>query len=114
MGASAPKNEGLDFVSGHSLGPELFAVGSVDPEPRAVLVDMCAGPNNSERQAYISGDKKLITSSGRPLGLYDLAADPEEKHDLLDDTQLKDKIIAEYKAFRRQLKVVRVAEPKSN
>src|SRR5690349_19998974 len=76
---------------------------------------MCAGPNNADRPAYIDEDKKLITSDGRPLGLYDLKADAEEKKDLLDDAELKEKVMGRYKAFVKELKHVKVqGEPKSS
>src|SRR4029450_12107691 len=42
----------------------------------------------------------------RPLGLYDLASDPQEKKDLLDDKPRAEPVIARYKAFRRSLKEV--------
>ncbi len=43
---------------------------------------MARGPYNAERQALIASDSKLTLSEGRVLGLYDLHADPGEKHDL--------------------------------
>jgi choline-sulfatase len=114
MGAPPASNEGSDFVSGHSLGPDLFEPNGIVLDDRPVFVDMSAGPNNAERQAFITDDMKLITSNGRPLGLYNLAADPDERHDLLDDSELRNKILAQYKAYRRQLRTVRVVDPKLN
>ncbi len=54
--------------------PDLLSSG--EPASRAVFIDMAAGPNNADRQALIEDDKKLVASGGRPLSLYDLAADP--------------------------------------
>lgn len=103
-----PAGEGDDFVSGKSLIPDLVLPAGEKPESRSLFIDMPAGPYNSDRQALIEGDLKLITSDGRPLGLYDLAKDPAEKHDLLDDRELRGRMLALFKAFRRQLKPVRV------
>jgi hypothetical protein len=64
---------------------------------------MPAGPYNDERQAYIEDDMKLITSRGRPLGLYDLAKDPGEKRDLTDDATRLEPMLEKTKAFRRGL-----------
>jgi choline-sulfatase len=108
-----PKPNGDDFLSGQSLLLELAGPPGYEPKPRIVFSHMCAGPNNADRQAYIDGDKKLITSDGRPLGLYDLVTDAEEKKDLLDDAELKEKVMGRYKAFMKGLKEVKVrAEPK--
>jgi choline-sulfatase len=74
-----------DFLSGESLLPDLQrAAGTADPE-RPIFIDMARGPYNAERQALIEHDQKLTVSEGRVLGLYDLAADPAEKHDLSGD-----------------------------
>jgi hypothetical protein len=51
----------------------------------------------------IEDDKKLVASGGRPLSLYDLAADPGESKDLLDDAAQAEPMIAKFKAFRRTL-----------
>ena len=67
---------------------------------------MSAGPNNAERQAFIENDMKLIASGGRPISLYDLEKDPEEKHDLLDEPDKVGEIVDRYKAFRRELREV--------
>ncbi len=114
MGAPQSSDQGLDFMSGQSLAPELLGPAEIQPQERQIFVDMSAGPNNAERQAYIHGNLKLITSNGRPLGLYNLDSDPEEKHDLLDNEELKNTALAAFKALRRKLRVVRVAESKSN
>jgi choline-sulfatase len=74
-----------DFLSGESLLPDLLRrPGEPDPA-RPVFIDMARGPYNAERRALIVGDDKLTISEGRVLGLYDLAADPGEKHDLSSD-----------------------------
>jgi len=74
-----------DFLSGESLLPDLQrAASEADPE-RPVFIDMARGPYNAERQALIAHDQKLTVSEGRVLGLYDLAADAAEKHDLSGD-----------------------------
>lgn len=105
-GVPPPSGEGTDFLSGQSLLPDVLAPPGHRPEPRIVFVDMSAGPYNAERQAFIEGDLKLVASGGRPLGLYDLAKDPGEKRDLLDDAALKEKMVARYRAFRRELREV--------
>lgn len=114
MGAPPASGTGLDFVSGQSLAPELFGPGESPLSDRAIFIDMSAGPNNAEREAYINEDLKLITSNGRPLGLYNLVGDPEEKHDLLDNEELRNKLLGEFKAYRRELRVVRVAESRES
>ena len=101
--ASAP-----DFLSGQSLVPDLLR-GPEEKDPsRIVFVDMSAGPYNQERQAFIENDGKLIASSGRPLGLYDLGQDPGEKDDLLGKAPNSDETVERFKAFRRALKTVHV------
>ena len=104
----APSGEGSDFVSGKSWLFDIMSPPGHEPEERIVLVDMSAGPHNAERHAFYEGNLKLIASGGRPLGLYDLQADPDEKQDLLDDTALRAKVLPRYKEFRRQMRVVRV------
>ncbi|MCA9597167.1 MAG: sulfatase-like hydrolase/transferase [Myxococcales bacterium] len=101
-----PSGEGTDFISGHSLLYDVMIPPGHELKPRIVFVDMSAGPNNGERQAFIEDDKKLVGSLGRPMALYDLATDPGEKKDLLDDKDVSDKYVERYKAFRRDLKEV--------
>lgn len=107
LNAPAATGEGTDFVSGQSLLPELLGIDGADAA-RPLLIDMAVGPFNAERQAYISGDMKLIASEGRPIGLFDLAHDAEEKRDLLDDAALKERIVGEYRAYRKELRTVTV------
>ena len=104
----APSAEKFDFVSGQSLVRDVLMPPGHQPEDRIVFVDMSAGPNNAERQAFIEGDHKLISSSGRALGLYDLTKDPGEKADLSKDKELLERVNERFKAFRRELKVVNV------
>jgi arylsulfatase A-like enzyme len=103
-----PSGEGSDFVSGKSLLADVLMPPGHQPEERIVFVDMVEGPNNAERQAYYEKQHKLIASGGRPLGLYDLEKDPGEKNDLKSDQELLDQVSERFKAFRRQLQVVRV------
>ncbi len=105
--AEAPKGS-FDFVSGQSLLPDIFMPPGYTPEERIVFVDMPAGPHNGERQAFIENDLKLIASRGRPLGLYNLAQDPGEKKDLLDDKELKERVVGRFNAFRHRLRKVYV------
>jgi choline-sulfatase len=98
-----PSGEGTDFVSGTSLLLDLARPPGYEPKQRLIYSNMAAGPNNADRQAFIDGSMKLITSDGRPMGLYDLASDPGEKHDLLDDAAKKESIMGRYRAFLKQL-----------
>ena len=109
----APSGEGDDFISGESLLMDLFMPAGYEPREKIVFVDMAAGPNNAERQAFIENHLKLVTSSGRPLGLYDLEADAAEKNDLLDDDEERAKAMLDrFKAFKRTLREVKVREKK--
>lgn len=101
-----PKGEGTDFISGQSLLPDVMMPPGHEPKPRIVFVDMSAGPNNGERQAFIENDLKLIASGGRPTALFDLKADPGEKKDLLDDKALAERMVTRYRAFRKELREV--------
>jgi arylsulfatase A-like enzyme len=104
-GVPPPTGEGMDFVSGQSLLADVVTPEAAEPA-RPVLVDMSAGPYNEERQAFIDGNQKLIATNGRPLGLYDLARDPGETHDLLGDEASSQAILTHFKAFRRTLRSV--------
>jgi arylsulfatase A-like enzyme len=104
-GVPRPAGEGTDFISGSSLLPDVVAPAQAPPQ-RPILVDMSAGPYNEERQAFIEGALKLIATNGRPLGLFDLAKDPGEKHDLLGDDAVALPVLAHFKAFRRTLRTI--------
>jgi choline-sulfatase len=107
MQVQAPTQAGTDFLSGQSLLPELLGIPGSD-QPRPLLADMALGPFNAERQAFIDGDLKLITAQGRPLGLFDLATDPGEKRDLLDDSALRERVVAEYRSYKQRMHVIDV------
>jgi choline-sulfatase len=108
-----PSGEGFDFLSGESLLLDLFMPPGYQPAEKIVFVDMTSGPNNSERQAFIENHLKLVTSSGRALGLYDLEHDAAEKNDLMESDPERGKAVLDrFKAFRRNLREVRVREKK--
>jgi arylsulfatase A-like enzyme len=103
FGIEPPAAGAKDALRGESLLPEVLAPPGYTPPSRVIYMDMPAGPYNDERQAYIEDDKKLITSGGRPLGLFDLAKDPGEKRDLADDATLARPLLEKTRAFRRAL-----------
>ena len=106
-GLPLPDGKGDDFVSGQSLTSDIFLPPGYKPAERIVFVDMQAGPNNDEKQAFYTGDLKLITTYGKPDGLYDLSKDPAEAEDLLDsDPAQRERIVSRYQAFRRGLRQV--------
>jgi choline-sulfatase len=103
FGLTPPAAGAKDALRGESLLPDVLPPDGQVTRERPVYIDMPAGPYNDERQAYIEGDMKLITSGGRPLGLYDLAEDPGEKRDLTDDKARLRPLLEKTKAFRRSL-----------
>ncbi len=106
----APRS-GSDFLSGQSLLPDLVrSAGAVDVE-RPVFIDMARGPYNAERQALIERDLKLTVSDGRVLGLYDLAADPAEKHDLAADKARLQPMREALAGLKSQLRPVPMPRP---
>lgn len=84
-------------LSGTSLLSDVL--GDEKPVKRPVLVDMPEGPHNRERRAFYLDNHKLITTSGRVLGLYDLKNDPNEKKDLSGDKELVEKVQSAMDAF---------------
>lgn len=113
-GLPPPSGEGADFVSGQSLLADLAGSPDHAPAPRPIYIDMAEGPYNDERHAYIEGDSKLVASRGRVLGLYDLAADPEEKRNLSKDKALMQAAFDKYQAFRAGLRPVNVRRPRKD
>jgi arylsulfatase A-like enzyme len=103
FGLEAPPPDARDAFRGVSLLPDVLAPPGYQPATRPIYIDMPAGPYNDERQAYIENDMKLVTSGGRPLGLFDLAKDPGEKRDLADDRARAKPLLEKTKAFRRSL-----------
>ncbi len=80
--------EGELFVRGRSLHRDALAPAEALVDQRPLLVDMPQGPHNRERRAFYQGDLKLVTSNGRPIGLFDLTKDPGELKDLSEDAAL--------------------------
>jgi arylsulfatase A-like enzyme len=103
FGVAAPAPDQKGALPGVSLLPDVLAPPGYVPAARVVYIDMPAGPYNDSREAYIEDDMKLITSGSRALGLFDLKADPGEKHDLLDETSKARPLVAKSKAFRKTL-----------
>src|SRR5690606_35671939 len=95
----------LEGLSGRSLASELAGAPA---EPRPIFIDMPDGPYNGERQALIDNDLKLIVSRLRPMGLYDLATDPGEQHNLIKETSRVQPALSALKQFRSGLSLVHV------
>jgi choline-sulfatase len=106
LGVALPAGE--ERLSGTPLTEDIFMPPGHVPEDRPVFVDMSQGPYNEERQALIENDIKLIMCTGRVIGLYDLARDPEETFDRRRDRPLLSAARARFVAFQRQLRWVRV------
>jgi arylsulfatase A-like enzyme len=105
LGVPLPDPSAADAFSGHSLLPDLVRRNQ-PAAARPIFADLCAGPFNDERQALIQDDMKIITAMGRPVGIYDLAADPGEKNNLLADEAQASAMKAKLAKFRSRLKVV--------
>jgi arylsulfatase A-like enzyme len=103
-----PLPEGDAALSGRSLVPDLAATDPALVEQRPIFVDMSAGPYNEDRQALIVDDYKIIVSTGRLIGIYDLKADPGETNDLRKDAALRARLTALMNAQRRSLRLVEV------
>ncbi|HEY8943804.1 MAG TPA: sulfatase-like hydrolase/transferase [Polyangiaceae bacterium] len=111
-GLPPASGEGSDFTSGQSLLPDLAALPGHTPEVRPIFIDMPEGPHNRERRAFIDGHSKLVTTSGQPLGLYDLAGDPGEKADLSREKERLTSALERFRSFQQTLREVRVRRPK--
>jgi arylsulfatase A-like enzyme len=98
--------EGEAPLSGQSLLPDMLSEPGAPSAERPVLIDMARGPHNAERQAWIESDLKLTVSEGRVLGLYDLASDPGEKHDLSRDKARVEPARKSLAAFKSRMRVV--------
>jgi arylsulfatase A-like enzyme len=103
-----PLPEGEGELSGQSLLADLVARPDDSPRVRPVFIDMSAGPHNEERQALIVDDFKIIMAAGRLIGIYDLKDDPGEERDLRADAALKARLLEQFRAFRRGLRLVDV------
>lgn len=106
-----PPGEGagkFDFLSGDSLLDDLLMPPGHVPDARDVFVDMPAGPNNDERRALIHDDLKLYVSNGVRYQLFDLAADPGETNDVMDDKGRSGPMLALYQQWKGRLREVYV------
>jgi choline-sulfatase len=70
-------------LPGISLWPAITG----DEVPRAAFAEYHAMGSRNSGFAYRKGDHKLIYHVGMPRQLFDLAADPREENDLLQDSQ---------------------------
>jgi arylsulfatase A-like enzyme len=88
MGIPATTGDGA--LRGKSMRNDTVA-DSADPlEERDVYMDMPEGPYNEMRRAIITGPSpglKLIDFGSERYELYDLAADPDEKRDIVADAE---------------------------
>jgi choline-sulfatase len=106
MGAPGPAaGSDADFLDGVSLLPDLSGTPA---QARDVFIDMPAGPYNDARRALIHDDKKLIVSNDAHFELYDLAADPDERHDLWSEPAAQQAIRPYYDAVKARLHEIRV------
>jgi arylsulfatase A-like enzyme len=107
FGLPLPADDGRDFLSGTSLVPDLLTPNGKAISRRPIFVDLPESPFVPERQAFIENDLKLITSRSRPMGLYDLANDPDENQNLVRDVERTKVALERMKAFRRGLRRAR-------
>jgi arylsulfatase A-like enzyme len=103
FGIEPPPAGDRGALRGQSLLGEVVGPPEKTYPARPVYMDMPAGPYNDERQAFIDGGLKIVTSMGRTLGLFDLEKDPGEKRDLSEDKALTGPMLEKTKAFRRAL-----------
>jgi choline-sulfatase len=104
FGIERPAPGGQDFLSGTSLVSDVLMPEGYTPTERPIFIDMPGGPFVPERQAFIENDLKLITSKLRPMGLYDLAKDPDENQNLVKDVKTTSAALERMKAFRKRLR----------
>ena len=78
--------------AGKSLAPELTGKAQFgDHEP--IMMELPADSNNPPTRAIIKGDFKLIIDQAAPrYRLFDLSADPGEKHDLVKRPAYREKL----------------------
>lgn len=88
--------------SGTSLVPELTGAKA---EPRDVIADLPEDEYNERRRVLVHGTTKLISfGNDARFALYDLAADPGEKKDLIrTDTALATEMRARYKEASKRI-----------
>lgn len=108
MGVAVPPRS---EIRGKSLLADVYLPKDREHEERDVYVDMPQGPFNGPRRAILTGPSpgmKLIHSGGYNFQLFDLSADPGEKHDLANDKEKLQAVIERMNATRGQLKEIEV------
>ncbi len=107
-GFHVPTRKDEDFLSGKSMLADLLMPEGYKPQHRPIFMDMPGGPFVLERQAFIQPEdgQKIITSKLRPMGVYDLVADPNEENNLVTDVDRAKAALERMKQFRRQLERV--------
>jgi arylsulfatase A-like enzyme len=105
-GAPLPSDRSL---RGTSLVSDVVADPRTPLPERDVYIDMPEGPFNEMRRALItrgSPGAKLIDLGGQHYELYDLARDPEERHDLAGDKALVSPYVEGMQRLRAQLQEI--------
>jgi hypothetical protein len=98
-------------LRGQSLLTDVYLPEGQEHEERDVYVDMPAGPYNGIRRAVITGPTpgmKLINSGGATYQLFDLANDPQERHDLATDKEKLGPVLERMQAVRARLQEIEV------
>jgi arylsulfatase A-like enzyme len=109
LGMDASPDESPYSLRGTSLLRDVLSPPGAALAERDVHIDMPEGPFNDARRAIITGPspgKKLIVSREARYALYDLAADPNEEHDLSGDKEALAAAIDAYKNWRKGLREV--------
>ncbi|HVH42949.1 MAG TPA: sulfatase [Labilithrix sp.] len=104
VSATTAAGAGTLDLEGKSLVPELS--GKVPPAERDVVLDLPMTSDNDKRRAIVHGASKIVAyGKSESLRLYDLAADPEEKHPITRGETF-DEMARRYRDLSRGVKEV--------